>query len=321
MTISIRAAARRWGCSRYTAEKRLEAGEVPPEPDQTGPRFPDIKEFPKDKDALWEAMFAFQYEIQKWDIHQSSATADLTDETQPIGIVVSGDWHIGNENTNLRELKADIDLIAQTPGLYCFHMGDLIDGYVKPNMPTGSHEAMVRVRTQRHLAWDACSRLAGKVLCTVSGQHDHWGVQQADFDPIEWVSSDHRVPYLGHGGLLTLKLSGQDYRIHVRHKGRYRSQVNVTHGIKQHWRFVQDADIGCHADLHVPAIEHVLWKGEHRLAIRPGSYKPTDDFCDAGDFGLSPAVMPTIILWPDRRRIQAMWTLGEGAEYVSRLRK
>ena len=30
MEVSIRGAARAWGCSRYSAEKRLEAGETPP---------------------------------------------------------------------------------------------------------------------------------------------------------------------------------------------------------------------------------------------------------------------------------------------------
>jgi len=321
--VSIRGAARMWGCSYYTARKRLLAGEIPPAivEGAEGPQFPDLKEFPKDTDGTWGKLIGFQAELRRWDIQQSAATVDLHNVDGPIGIAIRGDWHLGSESTDYETFKAHLDLIDTTPDLYTAELGDLIDGYVKPNMPTGHHEAMVRVRFQRHLVWDACKRLSGRVLCTVSGQHDHWGVHQADFDPVEWVSHDIEVPYLGHGGLLTLHVGEQTYTMHIRHKGRFRSSANITHGIKQHWRFVEDADIGCHADMHIPAIEHVHWKGEHRLAIRPGSYKPTDDYAQAGDFGTSPAVMPCLILWPDRKRMQAWWTLEEGAEYLRGLRQ
>jgi len=314
-------------CSRNTVRRHLQAHGIEYEQrplravdrQTPEPNFPDIKEFPGDAKQTWDEMIRWQKENRRWDISQQVATVEIPTEL-PVGIAIRGDWHLGNEQTDHERFLAHMDLIERTPGLYTIEAGDLIDGYIKPSMAEGQHEALARVRLQRHLVWDACERLKGRVLATASGQHDHWGVHQADFDPIEWVSADYRIPYLGHGGLLRLHAGKQEYTMHMRHKFRYESGTNRTHSIKQFWRFNGDSEIGCHADKHTPAIEHVLWKGEHRVAVRPGSYKPTDDFAESYGYPRAEPIMPVIILWPNEHRLSAEWTLEWGAEALGRWR-
>jgi len=310
---SVAAYAREHGVSWHTANRRLLASEAPP------PEFPDRKQFPEDSADIRTALLEWQRQVRKWDSQQDTATVNI-DTALPIGICERGDWHLGSEHTDYKTFYAHQDLIVATPGLYTFENGDLHDGYIEGSKMTGVHEALVRPRTQRHLVWDALKQLRGKVLGLTKGQHDAWSVKSADFDPTEWAAHDYEIPYLGHGGLLTLNIGETTYTMHVRHRGRFNSSYNATHSIKQIWRFSEDSDIGVHADKHTPAMEFVEWKGAVRLAMRPGAYKPTDDFSQGYGFYPSRPIMPVIILWPDRRHFEAHWTLEGGAEALTRIR-
>ena len=282
--------------------------------------FPDRREFPENTDDIREKYLAWHDAVRQWDIQQDTATVRI-DTDLPIGICQRGDWHIGNEHTDLRTFIAHERLILATPGLYSFENGDLQDGYIEGSKMTGVHEALQRPRTQRHFVWDALKRLRGRVLGLTKGQHDAWSVKTADFDPVEWVAHDYEIPYLGHGGLLTLEVGETTYTMHVRHKGKYNSIFNATHSIKQAWRFFEDSDIGVHADKHTPAVELVEWKGAVRLAMRPGSYKPSDDFSQSLGFMPARPIMPIVILWPNERRFEAHWCLEWGAEALTRIRR
>jgi hypothetical protein len=321
--VSEREAARRWGCSRHTAKKRLAAGEIPPEleqPEDAGPQFPDLRTFPEDADSTWRTLIEWQDQSLQWERQQAEATVVLPDKA-PVAITVRGDWHLGNQYTDYRSFLRHTELIQQTPGLYCVELGDLIDGYIQPSKLQGQHEALARVKVQRHLVWDAMKKLNGKVLALASGQHDHWSVFQADFEPVEWCAADNHVPYLGHGGLLRIQLGDQTYTFHVRHKYRYNSSYNATHSIKQFWRFDGDSDVGVHADKHTPAAEYVIWKGELRIAARPGTYKPHDDWEDSFGYPEGKPIMPTILLWPDHREMQVLWTVERAADMLPGLRQ
>ena len=282
--------------------------------------FPDRAQFPTDTDEIREKVIEWQEQVQRWDLRQEKATVRI-DTDLPIGICQRGDWHIGSEFTDYKTFFAHEALILATPGMFTFENGDLHDAYIEGSKMGGVHEALMRPRTQRHFVWDALKRLRGRVLGLTKGQHDGWSVKTADFDPVEWAAHDYEIPYLGHGGLLTLEVGEVKYTMHVRHRGRFNSAFNATHSIKQAWRFAEDSDIGVHADKHTPAIEFVEWKGACRLAMRPGAYKPTDDFSQGYGFMPSRPIMPVVILWPDRRHFEAHWSLEGGSEALTRIRR
>ncbi len=280
---TVKGVANAAGCDWHTARAWLDAYGIKRDHSQrkedarlrnpdwhAKPNCPDLKDFPTDSGAMWDKLIDWQDEVNQWDVSQDEATVEI-DTDLPIGIVFRADWHLGNENTDHKLFRQHCRCIADMPGLYDIEAGDLMDGFIKPTMPEGMHEALARPRMQRHLVWDTCNQLRGKVIAVVGGQHDHWGIHQADFDPVEWLGHDMRVPYLGHGGMVKLRVGKVWYSIHVRHLGRYNSVYNATHSIKQWWRFNGDSDVGCHADKHVPAMEFVWWKDEMRIACRPGT--------------------------------------------------
>ena len=330
---TVRGVGRLARCDRRTAAYWLDEYAIPREhshrvsrdrvrnPDWTPePIFPDRREFPDEKKPTRDAVIAWQEECRKWELQQDVATVEIDTEL-PIGICHRGDWHYGSERTDYKTFYAHQELIVATPGLYTFENGDLHDHYIQGSKMGGVHEALMRPRTQRHFVWDALKQLKGRVLGLTKGQHEAWAGAQADFDPVEWVAHDYEIPYLGHGGLIRLRVGKAWYTLHIRHKARFNSAYNPTHSIKQTWRFYQDSDIGVHADKHTPAVELVEWKGAVRVAIRPGSYKPADDFSEGIGFGQSRPIMPVTILYPNERRVDAHWGLEWGADALGRARQ
>ena len=319
MTVSIRESARLWGCSYYSAKKRREAGEDPPEPDQTGPRFLDMKQYPESAESLWQSVIDSQGERAKWNRRQETVQVHV-DTNLPISITGRGDGHLGNENTDHATFREHTRLLAETEGMYVIGLGDETDGYIKPSMMNGIQEATIRVKLQRMLVWDTWKALRGKMLAACKGQHDDWASQLADFDPIEWATSDFDIPYVGHGGDIALTVGEQEYLIRISHKGKGSSATNPFHSIMRDWRENGSTDITFHADKHTACVAKIHFQGEMRVAARPGSYKLTDEFTQSLGFGRAIPAMPTIILWPDKRRLEVFDTIEGGAEYLSRLR-
>jgi len=289
-------------------------------PKHVEPKMLDLRRFPTDKGPSWKHLIDWQDAQNQFDITQDTARVQL-DVTSPIVVVFRGDWHLFGAKTDHRTFVRHQALLRHTPMVYTIENGDFHEGYIQTTKMGGVHEQVGRPKIQRHFLWDALEQLKGKVLCTTSGQHDHWGVHEADFDPIEWVSSDFRVPYLGHGGELSLTVGEVTYLIRVRHRGRGNSKDNPVHSIIVDWKENGATDICTHADKHIPAVLQVPYEGLMRIAARPGSYKKSDDWTKSHGFADAEPVMPGVVLFPDERRMLGFYEFEEAIEYLSRLRR
>jgi len=319
-SISLREAARRWGCHWTTAKKRLAAGEEPPDTSHIEPSFPDLKDFPEDPKELLDFVEKAAEQHQAWDIAQRVVEANIATDL-PIAVAFRGDWHVGNRNTLYKLLRRHNEIIRDTDGFYTAELGDFCDAFLSERMADGQQEAVIPVKMQRHYLW-ACYAvyLRGKVVGEVTGQHDYWASQRAAFDPVEWLSHDFKIPYLRHGGLIQLTVGEQSYEIKVRHKAKGHSQWNPTHSNVRTLYFDRHYDVVAHADKHIFGIQQVQHERKPSILIRPGAYKPYDNFSDANDFPASEPIIPVVIFYPKERDMQCVRGLEQAANILSRLR-
>ena len=280
--------------------------------------FDDLKDYPKNPEELLDFVER-ACEINKaYDTAQRVVPAHIETD-KPVGVCIRGDWHGGNRNTQHALLRKHNQLIRDTPGLFTAELGDFCDAFIKPNMQDGQQEAVVNVKLQRHLVWAHYRMfLVGKVIGDVTGQHDYWASQLAAFDPVEWLSHDFQIPYLKHGGLIKLMVGEVEYQLHVRHKARGNSQWNPTHSNVRELYFGDgDYDVVAHADKHVWGIQELQYKNRPRALVRPGTYKPHDNYSDSHGFGESQATMPVVLFWPDRPHIEVIRDIALAAEILA----
>ncbi len=154
----------------------------------------------------------------------------------------------------------------------------------------------------------------------LTGQHDSWAKLEADFDVVEWLTHDLKVPFLGYGGLLNIELPGVTYTAKIRHTGRFNSAFNLLHSVLQMLRQEGFADIGVMADKHEAGILHQRHQGREIIALRPGTYKRKDDFSTSHGYAPAYPDMPVTILWPKKKRMLGFWDFDAGLEYLTYLR-
>ena len=294
---------------------------LPAQSGHVAPEFPGLKDFPEDPTELLDFVEAAAEQHQAWDIAQRIVEAEIATDL-PIAVAFRADWHVGNRNTLYKLLRRDNAIIRDTPGLYTAELGDFCDAFFSERMADGVQEAVVPPKMQRHYLWASYAiYLRGKVIGDVIGQHDYWASQRAAFDPVEWLSHDFKIPYLRHGGLIRLTVGEQMYEIRVRHKAKGNSQWNPTHSnIRSLYFGDGHHDVVAHADKHIFGIQQVEYQHKPSILLRPGAYKPYDNFSDANDFPTSEPIIPVVIFYPRERDMQCVRGLEQAANILSRLR-
>jgi hypothetical protein len=166
----------------------------------------------------------------------------------------------------------------------------------------------------------------GKILGAVtSPEHEGWTWKHTgqDVNALLFGFEDRHFPVLENGGRLNLHLPKAKYVVALYHRiGPFRSNFNVTHGLKQmnRLKLQMEGDIVVGAHYHVAGVEMVYeGTGKHRKPnayIQTGTYKGIGKIHDEwmqGRYGSSG--MPTcqsVILWPRKRRIEAFLDFETG---------
>lgn len=223
--------------------------------------------------------------------------------SHPILLVGMADIHFGNINVLTERFLEDMREIQTRPYVKTILAGDLGEGGMLPSMMDLVLDQLVPPKAQRQILWQLFERIVPNCLAVITGQHDHWTQKKGQFDWLEWFCSEKGLHYMGWGGCIKLTVGEQEYKIVARHKARFNSSMNPTHSVKQLMRLGEYgfADIGLVADRHTYAYEVVELGGRPTALMRPGSYKPTDAFCQEHGYPASRPFMPGLLLWPDRR--------------------
>lgn len=255
--------------------------------------------------------------IQK---HQAGQLLDLKlTGDRPVGVCFVSDQHIGAKLCDLTRMREDAELIAATDGLYAILGGDGCDNHIL------IRSAMIASETppeaQYELFEHYLSILGDKILCMLTGNHDHWTAKAAGIDLVGRIAAEQRIHYVKHEVLIRLTVGGQLYRVLARHGTRYHSAINSLHGLKRQWDLGNhDFDVGVAGHVHTAAIEQFYRHGVSRWAALAGSYQVSSDYSSYGGYPESVPTCPTFILWPGSRRITGFASVRDAAVMLKSIR-
>jgi hypothetical protein len=231
---------------------------------------------------------------------------------RPIGIAFVADLHLGGEGVDVERIIRDFDLIARTPGLFLSLGGDACDNYIQQKKATAQQESDLQVKWQWKIFGELVEIVKDKLVITGSGNHDAWSMEQAQTDRLEAIYARWQTVYTGEGGLITLTVGQQPYRIFRKHSPvRAKNRTHPTNTIiEELHRGQYDFDLGVMEHEHQPEIRHFVFRERDRIAIRCGTYKTRDRYAEHKGYHPTYGV-PVVLFSPTQRQMTALWSLHE----------
>jgi len=282
---------------------------------------------------LWDAVAGHAEAKQVTDSDVTEATFDWGSE--PVGLLLWSDWHIGSTWCDYKQLKEDVAYVAAyrsaNPGaLHLAHLGDLVDNYrASGPHPTGLHETVeTRTDKQRGLAlWLA--KQAGQWDAMLLGCHLAWNLTHEGDDVLAPIAQQLGAVNGGYGLNMTINVGSQQYTGLIRHKpkgGGGMAPGNAQRRLDNEYGPAGDrADFISTSHQHTCHLEQYEKAGRHVVFTRSGGYKGGDCFARAGAFThekSSDNGVPLLIFSPTTHDIQAFdghhWR--QGLEYLASLR-
>lgn len=223
----------------------------------------------------------------------------------PVGLVFVADQHIGNDGADYQRMFHEADLIRRCPRLYVVQVGDLVDNFIVSKL--------MKIRMGTHMAideeWELArlylQRVGPRLVAVVGGNHEAWTGAAAGVDQLRDIVTGLRSGILYHPDelYLTVEIGSTCWPVRVRHKWRYSSILNPTHGIERSFERDQSRPfvLGVGAHTHVSGLcRQFNAGGRTGLAVQVGSYKIYDSF--AGVLGLPAAngsTAMTVVFHPE----------------------
>jgi predicted MPP superfamily phosphohydrolase len=237
---------------------------------------------------------------------------------KPIAVAFVSDQHIGG-TSDLRRMREDAQLIANTTGLYAILGGDGLDNHIKH---FGAIIAAKHTPDDQYKLFEHYLGLLGdKVLVAISGNHEAWTMAASGIDLLARIVKNKKIAYSANEARLQLKLGDIVYSLAVRHQYRYNSSFNQTHAVKQWLRMGEEMfDVGVICHHHEASMEHFFSHGLDRIAIRPGTYQRQSDFSARLGFNAGKPSCPTVILFPKERKILPFVDVRPAAAVLRALR-
>ncbi len=251
---------------------------------------------PEAAEDLLDVFIDAQEKMKKYDTRQTFVhTPDLGNK--PIGVVFTGDWHLGGRGTDHKRLKEDMVRWQEEEGLFVVGIGDYSDNFLTRGTPPAANEQVFQPEEQGNILRGIMERrLRDKLLALLKGNHDDWTYKNAQVDPVKQLAADLRVPYMGHGGRLFVHLGEQVYVGNIRHRFQGQSAITPTN---THRRFATQSgggDFTVLAHTHDETTQGLLLNGARHVYVRCGTYKVSDEFPDA--IGLAtPLENPSVLTW------------------------
>lgn len=282
--------------------------------------FHDRKNVGNSIEEYLEHLIKHQEEQQKFDDRQTSVTIDIDDD-KPIGIVFTGDWHVGGLYTAHKEMLRDFRTMKETEGLYNITMGDYGDNYNQNSHKGGMFEQIENPDRQKELILYFFTKFLGeKNLAVLKGNHDNWSYRETGEDFVKYIAREIESPYLWYGGEINIRLGNQVYKIIARHSYIGSSALNTTNSQRRLFDETQ-GDIIALGHLHFNESHAKTKAGKDTVWIRTGSYKITDDYTQWAVGGAKGDIrQPMVILFPDQKKIIDFRDMYDGIPYLKLVR-
>ena len=229
-------------------------------------------------DRLWES--AAQVYMEKRKERQAKAKQSIHLGNKPTGIAFLSDLHLGNSGTDYHALLADTKLVSDTDGMYAVFHGDGLDNWITPKLQGLQRGQAVSFQTELMLFRRWLELIHEKLLLVVSGNHDNWTQKLSGLDLIPTFLGDTHVLYDPYEVRTTVTCGSGSWDVLIRHKWKYSSIFNPTHGIEVGFdRLTLPFDIGIGGHTHIGTLFRPFYRhNKERLALLTGAYKRIDSF-------------------------------------------
>lgn len=271
---------------------------------------------------LWASVEKAQELVSVYRHTDIEANVTIDDDA-PVMVVFMSDLHVGHTNCNMRKIREDCEIIANTPGMFVIFGGDMTDNVNTLVAGRGSfHETLTPNDIQKELVERLAEFLGPeKILAMLLGNHDEWSMKTDGFDPVRYLAKHVGAPYLGPFGYINVGHGDNVYRILAAHQFRMNSSFNKTHAAKRLMDFVGDAHVVFTGHKHDPASEQVYVRREKRFYAQSGSYLKSSVYGTRLGFTESTAEMPGVLLYPDRFKFVGVFNaLDEGVDFLESAR-
>lgn len=218
----------------------------------------------------------------------------------PFGIVNISDIHFGGK-IDIDALEKDMNTILNTPRLYVFLSGDLFDNFIigklqsiQTNQPT-THAHEIKL-----VEW-FLNKMKERIIVCVTGNHDNWTYKLSGVDYIKTLVDGWNILYARDEARFTVRGGAVNQKWIVRHKFKYKSLYNPTHGAEVNWErgdYDYDVAVAGHehrASLIRPFVRH----GKVRYAVCLGTYKIRDEYARENGFARCVGNSSAFIYKPD----------------------
>lgn len=208
------------------------------------------------------------------------------------------DHHIGARGVDYTQMKIDAVRIAETEGAYAVVGGDLWDNHVK-HVPGIIHSTSTPSQqiaaTEYYL-----DKIKHKIIGMVRGNHDgDWTDNLTGIDPVGILAEKFSIPYSPYQAKILVNLGGgQQVRIDLRHKYRFKSSTNPENQFVKLWEQGDwDWDIAMIGHTHDgPKIGNFYRHGSERWYSLGGTYKVSDGYGEGLGFNPGRGTMSSFVL-------------------------
>lgn len=267
--------ARDCGITRHKARVLMEAFE------ETEPR-PTIEGVgPNERADVQEILRRVTYDhARRRNLEYRRRTQRITFNDGPVAIVFAGDEHFGNEGTDIERVFDEANTILQTPGMYTWRTGDVVDNFILGRMRQIRDGNRISIPDEWTLAEELLAILKPKLLAWCGGNHPYWS------EIASGVSVEERILPAGilwdKDEIFAEVTVGESViRVRQRHQWLGGSQWNPTHALEKAFRMDRnDADVHVGSHTHIAALvrDSLGPNAERKIAILTGTYKSFDDY-------------------------------------------
>lgn len=228
--------------------------------------------------SIWSTLITQQKVIQERQDKRKHQYIRLPNK--PVAIALLSDLHLGNAGTDYASIQRDAEIIRDTEGMFAGFHGDGTDNWVVSKLVPLQHKQPVTLDNELLIFRDWTETIAHKLLWWVDGNHDNWTSKLVGISQAQSLLEGCRVLYDHQQCVFTLHHGEYTKRVIVRHKWRFGSVYNPTHGLEVGWdRGDIDYDWAIGGHTHIGTYCRPFHRhGKKRYAILTGTYKMYDGF-------------------------------------------
>lgn len=237
--------------------------------------------FARDRSRSPEEVLEEAIKRQKgiFDLEDRKRTGQSIVIKPPCALADLSDFHFGDSMTDYVAIKEDTTIIRDTPGFYCGFSGDGINNWIVQKLAHLNRNQQITLDEEWELFFWWLTQLDEKLVYVCAGNHDNWTYKISGFDPLSKHLENTKVLYDRHQIVFDLVTGPVSRIVRVRHKEKYNTHLNPTHGQEVSWKRDQPFDISIGSHTHIGTLYRESIKhGKKIIHLLTGTYKRYDVF-------------------------------------------